>query len=162
MSDDIPPCRKANKAGLAAFFGVSLPTVDAWIRRGCPVLQEGATGVPWVFDLLAIADWRAERKPALPHDIELMSPRERLDFVRAERERLRLETDQGQLIPAAEVERIASEAFKSLALVLSTLPDALERGCGLQPDAVARAQTLIDDARESLYAALVGAMQEPT
>lgn len=154
MTDDVPQCRKANKAALAAFFDVSLPTIDSWVRRGCPVLQEGSQGTPWIFDLLAVADWRAERKPALPNDLNSMSPRERLDFVRAERERLRLEADQGQLIPAAEVERVLSEAFKALALALSTLPDALERGCGLPPDAVARAQHLIDDARESLYASL--------
>ncbi len=154
MTDDIPQCRKANKAALAAFFGVSLPAIDSWVRRGCPVLQEGSSGTPWVFDLLAVADWRAGRKPALPHDIEAMSPRERLDFVRAEREKLKLSEEMGQLIPAAEVERVLSEAFKSLALALSTLPDALERGCGLPPDAVARAQHLIDDARESLYASL--------
>ncbi len=154
MTDDVPQCRKANKAKVAEWFGVSLPTVDGWTRRGCPVLQEGSSGVPWIFDLLDVAGWRAGRNPAAPRDIESMTPRERLDFVRSERERLRLETDQGQLIPAAEVERVMSEAFKALALALSTLPDALERGCGLPPDAVARAQHLIDDARESLYVAL--------
>ena len=91
-------------------------------------------------------------------DKQEMTPREQLDYYRAQREKLKLGEEIGKVIPASEVERIASEAFKSLALVLSTLPDALERGCGLQPDAVARAQTIIDDARESLYAALVGAM----
>jgi len=90
-------------------------------------------------------------------DKQEMTPREQLDYYRAQREKLKLGEEIGKVIPAAEVERIASEAFKSLALVLSTLPDALERGCGLSPDAVARAQTIIDDARESLYAALVGA-----
>lgn len=91
-------------------------------------------------------------------DKQEMTPREQLDYYRAQREKLKLGEEIGKVIPAAEVERIASEAFKSLALVLSTLPDALERGCTLSPDAVARAQTIIDDARESLYAALVGAM----
>jgi len=159
---DLPPCRTANKARLAEFFGVSLPAVDGWIRRGCPVLQPGSSGVPWVFDILAVEAWRAGRLPNTSRDFDDLPPREQLDFVRAQRENLKLGQEQRQLIPASEVERIASEAFKSLALVLSTLPDALERGCGLQPDAVARAQTIIDDARESLYVALVGAMQAPT
>ncbi len=92
-------------------------------------------------------------------DKQEMTPREQLDYYRAQREKLKLGEEIGKVIPAAEVERIASEAFKALALVLSTLPDALERGCALSPDAVARAQTIIDDARESLYVALVGAMK---
>jgi hypothetical protein len=51
----------ASKAELADFFSVSLPTVDSWIRKGCPYEQKGSHGKPWVFDLAAVAKWR-ERK----------------------------------------------------------------------------------------------------
>jgi phage terminase Nu1 subunit (DNA packaging protein) len=51
--------QKVNKAGLAGVFGVSLVTIEAWIRNGCPVEEKGAgKGKPWVFDTASVAEWR--------------------------------------------------------------------------------------------------------
>jgi len=54
---------KVNGKQLADVFGVSLPTVDAWVRQGCPSDQQGGRGREWVFDT---ADDNAlkRRKPA--------------------------------------------------------------------------------------------------
>ena len=43
--------RQANKAELAEWFGVSVATVDAWLRRGAPYIQKGGPGKGWVLDL---------------------------------------------------------------------------------------------------------------
>jgi phage terminase Nu1 subunit (DNA packaging protein) len=53
--------RKVNRAELAEVFGVSLPTVDAWIRAGCPFDQRGTSGKPWIFDTADVLRWREER-----------------------------------------------------------------------------------------------------
>lgn len=53
--------RTLTKAGLAEAFDVSLPTVDAWLRRGCPYIREGANGQPWAFDLPAVIAWHQTR-----------------------------------------------------------------------------------------------------
>ena len=37
-----------NRADLANINGVSLPTIDDWVRRGCPVMQRGARGRAWL------------------------------------------------------------------------------------------------------------------
>ena len=34
--------QKVNRAGLASTFGASLPTIDVWIRAGCPHERSGA------------------------------------------------------------------------------------------------------------------------
>ena len=47
-----------NRAELAKAFGVSLTTVDAWVRRGCPYVSRGSNGREWQFDPLAVAHWR--------------------------------------------------------------------------------------------------------
>lgn len=54
--------QKVNKAGLAGVFGISLVTVEQWLRDGCPFEEKGAgKGKPWVFDTATVAAWREER-----------------------------------------------------------------------------------------------------
>lgn len=48
-----------NRSELARRYNVSLPTVDSWVRRGCPHVRTGAGG--YQFDLEAVATWRAQR-----------------------------------------------------------------------------------------------------
>lgn len=50
-----------NRAQLADVFGCSLPTVDSWVRLGCPVVQKGSRGIEWKFDTAAVAKWRSDR-----------------------------------------------------------------------------------------------------
>lgn len=84
-----------------------------------------------------------------------MEPKEALDYYRAQRERIKLAEDIRKMIPAADIERVIGEAFKSLAQSLDSLPDALERDCGLPPTAVTAAQIAVDAARELLYETLM-------
>jgi phage terminase Nu1 subunit (DNA packaging protein) len=51
-----------NKAGMAQLFGVSLKTVDDWIRKGAPVLKPGSNGVSYEIDSGPFVEWvRAHR-----------------------------------------------------------------------------------------------------
>ena len=59
--------------------------------------------------------------------------------------------------PVAEGEMDASDVRREFAIwakavvqVLETLPDILERDCGLQPAAVSRVQSIIDDLRDQI------------
>lgn len=47
-----------NRAELASLYEVSLPTVDTWVRKGCPVVERGSKGNPWKFSSADIFDWR--------------------------------------------------------------------------------------------------------
>ncbi|MNC15808.1 Phage DNA packaging protein Nu1 [compost metagenome] len=53
--------REVNRSGLSEVFGVSLPTVDAWRRAGCPTVAIGGAGKSYSFDTAAVADWLRER-----------------------------------------------------------------------------------------------------
>ncbi|EQC3551272.1 DUF1441 family protein, partial [Escherichia coli] len=55
-----------------------------------------------------------------------------------------------QLIPASDVRREFAIWAKAVVQVLETLPDILERDCGLQPAAVSRVQSIIDDLRDQI------------
>lgn len=55
------PGRSVNRAELAELFGVSLPTVDSWLRDGCPFVQKGAKGREWVLESATVHRWLVER-----------------------------------------------------------------------------------------------------
>ena len=79
-----------------------------------------------------------------------MDPHERKAWYQSERERLKFEQETAQLIPASDVRREFAIWAKAVVQVLETLPDILERDCGLQPVAVSRVQSIIDDLRDQI------------
>lgn len=157
VAKHIPEMRRANKAEVAEFFGVMLNTVDIWIRKGCPMVQKGSRGVPFVFDLLSVAQWRfvgpsPERSDFDPDDL---SPKERLDWYKGDREKTKHLEEQGALIPAAEVETETARVFKAIAQAIETFPDVAERELGANASEIARLVDLGDRLREHLYGAAI-------
>lgn len=152
-----PIVTQGNKKELASFFGVSTQAIDAWITRGCPVVEHAGPGRPWVFDFREVAKWRYGRESTTPTTInpENLPPRERLDWYRAERERTHHLREMSELLPASEFERGLADAFKLVSVTLESLPDVLERDCALPGPAVERCQNVIDRLREELYQRLV-------
>ncbi len=146
--------RSANKAEAAEFFGVSLPTIDAWIRRGCPVVQRGAHGLPWILDLLEIAIWRYGSSEEEILDPDKMPPKERKDWYDGEKRRREIQTQDRELIPADEFDREYSRMIKLVAAGLETLPDRLERDAGLKGTQLEPVFRVVDGLREDLYHAL--------
>ncbi len=61
-----------NRTELARAYGVSLPTVDSWTRRGCPNRRRRDGG--YEFALAAVSVWRAA---ALADDSQANGPRNR-------------------------------------------------------------------------------------
>ncbi len=56
------PSRVLNRAELAAFHGVSLDMVDAWIKNGCPAEERGSQGRSYRFNSAAVISWRIARE----------------------------------------------------------------------------------------------------
>ena len=81
--------RRVNKAELATWFEVSLPTIEAWIRKGMPIAQRGSRGVPWVIDLLEVAEWRFSGRADNDGEIdpERLSPADRKAWYEGEARR---------------------------------------------------------------------------
>jgi phage terminase Nu1 subunit (DNA packaging protein) len=62
-----PIARIVNRRELATLLDVSLPTIDNWIRLGCPYVQAPSRETwaskqrrEWRFDLAAVVRWRAQ------------------------------------------------------------------------------------------------------
>lgn len=97
-----------NRQELSEAMGVSLPTVDRWIRDGCPVKQRGAKGIPWEFDLAAVVGWWGDRQREAaagnaPTDME--DAKRRKVAAEAEMAELELARAKGEVAPIAEFQR---------------------------------------------------------
>jgi len=148
VSIGVPRLRKANKAQIAEFFDVSTFTVDAWVRRGCPVVFRGDQAKPWVFDALEVARWRfggstgsADGEGADP---DSMAPQDRKAWFDSEIKRRALQERDRELITVDEVERVIATAFSAIAQGLRSLPDNVERRTGCSPDVVAAVEEVVD------------------
>lgn len=143
--------RKANKAEVAEFFDVSIPSVEGWLRRGCPVVQRGSRTIPWVFDLLDVAKWRitGQRSDA-DIDPDTLPPSERKAWYEGESKKRELQVRDRELIPAAEVEQVIATAFAAIAQDLRAIPDNLERRHGIDPAVAEAVEAALFEAMDAL------------
>lgn len=106
--------QKVNRGQLADVFGMSLPTVDAWLRAGCPFDQRGASGKEWIFDTADVARWREQRAAdeAAGTDVQ--------DEAALKKRKLRAETmtaelvllkERGLVAPLDQVERVLTRVL---------------------------------------------------
>lgn len=144
--------RRVNKAELAAWFDVSLPTIEAWIRRGMPISQRGSRGVPWVIDLLEVAEWRFSGRADNDGEIdpERLTPSDRKAWYEGEARRRDLQERDRELIPAIEVEQAIRTAFAAIGQSLRSIPDNLERRIGISPAVAEQIEEILDEEMTAL------------
>ena len=109
--------RKVNRKQLADVCGVSLPTVDAWVRAGCPFDQKGERGKEWVFDTADVMRWREERArlEAGGQDVQddaALTRRRKLAETRLVE--IELLEKMGDLAPVTQMERVWSRLLAEL------------------------------------------------
>jgi hypothetical protein len=88
-------------------------------------------------------------------DPDSMSPFERQAHYRAEMDKLRVQTERGELCPRIELESVYADFFKLLAQRLDTLPDKIERDLAVPGSVVAYVERELDAWREAAHAALL-------
>lgn len=118
--------QKVNKAGLAGVFGISLVTVEAWIRNGCPVEEKGAgKGKPWVFDTSDVAAWREKlaREDAGGEEFQDEAQLKRRKLLAGTlAEELALAREKGLVAPVDEFEREWARVFARIRQNVLTVP----------------------------------------
>lgn len=97
--------QKVNRTQLGAVFGKSLPTIDQWVRDGCPYDQKGSgKGRPWIFDTADVAAWLQSR---VREEVEGDGPK---DEAALKRRRQTAETIRAELDLAKELKLVAPVA----------------------------------------------------
>lgn len=114
-----------NRGELAQFFGVSSPTIDSWVRAGCPIITKGARGVAASFNSADIANWlrtkaRDEGAGTVKADESELKRRK----LAAETGLAELELAQARSLvaPLDQVERMVSRAFAEVRAGLRNIP----------------------------------------
>lgn len=153
VAANLPAIRRANKAEIAEFYAVSLPTVDAWIRKGMPAIQKGSKGIPWVFDLLEVVRWKElGGTPATGDEVdpEKLPPADRLAWYRSEKERRAILKDDRETLAASEVAETVATAYAAQAQDLRAIPDRMERRHGVSGQVAQAIAEEIDAAMDAL------------
>jgi phage terminase Nu1 subunit (DNA packaging protein) len=101
---------EVNRKKLASIFGVSLPTIDSWVGKGMPALEEGGLGREWLFSTKECIAWWAEEQhrrrcaAIAPPGQESYEEAERRKMVAAaDRSELQLAKDAGLVVPIEDV-----------------------------------------------------------
>lgn len=114
-----------NRQTLAGLWGASLPTVDAWVRAGCPYVEKGGRGKEWTFDTADVSRWHIERAQeeasgsTLQDDAALKRRRAVADTLTAE---LEFAKARDMVAPLDQVERALSKVFAEVQAKLRALP----------------------------------------
>ncbi len=109
--------QSVTRQGLADVFGVSLPTIDSWVRQGCPNVKKGGLGKAWEFDTAAVAQWQKEKAVEdATGGIDASEDELKKRKAQAETELVELELllKKGELAPIFEFEKTWAMAFSAL------------------------------------------------
>lgn len=103
-----PRGQLVNKTELAGILGVTTPTVDSWVRDGCPIEKKGSHGVASVFNTAAVIKWfetRARQEAAGKTAAGEQELKRRKLSAETELAELELAKARGDVAPIAEFER---------------------------------------------------------
>ena len=120
--------KQVNRSHLAETFGVALPTVDAWVKKGVPVVTRGGRGQEWVFDTAAVARWLRDQAAAEAggKDDDLDEIEKRTKRAKMRSSELELAKAQGLVAEIGEFER--TQAVRA-AMVRQNVMNVAQRAC---------------------------------
>lgn len=169
-----------SKSELSKIFGMTAGTVAAMIGGITPVVKKGNRGLYNIADVVKLTDTRVKNEgwenqwgkhdpnDEIETDPNKMKPADRrlywqsVDLEQAAMLKQRKNAVEARdLIPAREVEIGLSGAFKTVALTLDTLPDALERDGVIGSAQIGRVIDIMDSAREHLANDLLESSMQP-
>jgi phage terminase Nu1 subunit (DNA packaging protein) len=105
-----------NLGEIAEICGVSLPTVRAWVRRGCPYVEKGNKGKEWQFDTVGVIEWQKEQAA-----LSAVGDVSTLDIEEARRRKLAAEAALSELdLSKARGELVSLEDVSTVWLEITT------------------------------------------
>lgn len=138
--------RLVNKRELADLFEISERTFTEWQKEGMPIYQAGEQrGQEHQYDVALVHRWIVQRELA---KAQVRSPRDALDEVKTERERLALAKDRGELVPKKELRPLLDRYVGDVVAVIEGVPDKYTPLLQQTPDAEGKHQLLKEAVRE--------------
>ena len=116
--------RNVTRQEVADLFGVSHTTVDAWIKRGMPIVTKGSKGKAWVINTASVSAWleqRAKESSGNDNADERELKRRKLAAETAKVE-LELARVRGEVVPLKQLERALANTFAEVKTNLRSVP----------------------------------------
>lgn len=113
-----------NRGECAEFFGVTPPTVDGWVRAGCPV-KKGQRGIASEFNSAEVAAFLREKAREEGGGTTLADENQlkrRKLAAEAERAELEVAKAKGEVAPVREFERAQAAAMAAIRTNLRNVP----------------------------------------
>ncbi len=154
--------KQVNKRGLSEILGVSERTLTEWQKEGMPIMASAELrGQENQYDTEAVVKWYVQRELARA---QVMSPRDELDRVRTEREKLQLAKDLRELVPAEDLRPALEVYVDDVIGILEGIPDKYAQPLHMTADVEGKhqlLQQLVREIREGLgsyeFSATLGA-----
>lgn len=147
-----------NITRIAEAFALHRDTVRKRLKaaRVKPVAKKAGVDVYALADVgPALFAAESGNKSEDDYDPNKMIPKDRKDFFQSERERLKFQTEIGELIPDSEYRIDFAACLKYLISAFESLPDNLERRYKVPPEVLEHVEAWGDDCRSYLYKNLV-------
>lgn len=115
-----------NKSELCSLMGVTPPTVDGWLRNGCPIKQRGSRGVQAIFNTADVMKWLRDKAreegsgTTLADESEL---KRRKLAAEAERAELELAKAKNEVAPIREFERATAALMAAIRANVMNVPE---------------------------------------
>ncbi|HCG9453615.1 TPA: DUF1441 family protein [Vibrio parahaemolyticus] len=143
-----------NITRIAEAFGLHRDTVRKRLKEARVKPAGKKSGV----DIYALADVgpalfavEVGNKTEDDYDPNKMIPKDRKDFFQSERERLKFQTEIGELIPDSDYRLDLAATLKFLVSAFESLPDNLERRNKVPPEVLEYVEGWADENRTYLY-----------
>jgi hypothetical protein len=107
-------------------------------RAGYPVYRLREAVVAWMTSSAGI-------------DPETLPPFQRHASYKADRERIQLQTERGELVPVADVQREQARILTIMSRALDVLPDLVERDVGATADQLTKIEKCCDAVRDEMF-----------
>lgn len=114
-----------NKAELCSIMGVTPPTVDGWVRNGCPIKKKGSRGVAATLNTADVMTWLRDKAreeasgTTLADESELKRRKLSAETAMVE---LELAKARGLVAPLDQVEKMVARAFAEVRAGMRNIP----------------------------------------
>ena len=151
-----------NRSELAVVFGVSVVTVDNWMKQGCPMVERGGTGGrSHKFDTAAVFRWRNDLARESMNPDAQSAEELKLRKLRAETELAELELAEaaGIVAPVVDFERALAKQNAVVRQNVMTVPQRVVLSLIGEKDETRFKKVLSDELRLALERAAHDAIE---
>ncbi len=113
----------ANRTQLADIFGVALSTVDAWRKRGCPVIESGQKGKANKYDTVAVIAWHNGNS----EDFDLQAERAKLAIEQTRKTKRENDLAEKEIAPVSLLTDAILKVATQMIPILESLPLVMKR-----------------------------------